>query len=102
MLRFTQSKIPAPVCPRGRVQQGPSSSSACPGKSSVPKPQPQSRFNSPGANLQSRTAVEYDDVPVYFSAKTANAKPKVLSGKVAVTVLTTPGDRSLAEVFHNY
>jgi outer membrane protein OmpA-like peptidoglycan-associated protein len=39
---------------------------------------------------------------VYFSAKTANTKPKILSGKVVTEVLTAPGDRSLYEVFRNY
>jgi outer membrane protein OmpA-like peptidoglycan-associated protein len=56
----------------------------------------------PGAHIQSRSVREFDEIAVYFSAKTASAKPKILSGKVAITVLTAPGDRSLAEVFHNY
>lgn len=59
-------------------------------------------WHDPGANVQRRTVREFDEIPVYFSAKTANAKPRILSGKVAITVLTVPDDRSLLDVFQKY
>jgi len=55
-----------------------------------------------GARIQNRSVREFDEIPVYLSARAANAKPEMLSGKVTITVLTTPADRSLQEVFHNY